>query len=99
MSDKLQYMEIKTWGHYGDFCSYIEEDKPSISEICQPYLLTEHYKIKIYPEFNFVFDDVVNYIMNPEIAQSQPVVETSGDYFKFTPVKTLTIEGFPVNFY
>jgi len=69
----LENLEISNWDQYNDFCDYIENDKPSISELNKPYILTEHYKIKIDSRFDFVFDDVMNYIVNPDVIQPKHV--------------------------
>lgn len=68
-------MEIGTYDQYLDFVDYLELDKPRILEISKPYIITEHYDITVDKQFDYVFDDLVEWLTEGNISRLDNKVE------------------------
>jgi len=99
-------MEIGTYDQYLDFVDYLELDKPRILEISKPYIITEHYDITVDKQFDYVFEDLIEWITGSDLK----VVRHEGKdeleaitlqelLVEIKPERVIEVEGITLNVY
>jgi hypothetical protein len=89
---------INTQEDYEDFCDFIEKGKYEKLEINGSSIVIDDYKFMISKKFNFVIQDIIDFVTNTSTPKKDPPKEKVKKTkpvtkIEFIPTKIVTVSG------